>query len=107
MRVPTDRLLGHGTSCCHLYRLHDYVVVSNSFLRKEKLEVTNESLVVASRDSRRPRSPRDRSISSSAMRLAFESVVTADLASFVGLPAAGSGGHPWKYGSTMFCRYVS
>ena len=31
------------------------------------------------------------------MRLAFESVVTADLASFVGLPAAGSGGHPWKY----------
>ena len=32
-----------------------------------------------------------------SMRLAFGSVVTADLASFVGLPAAGPGGHPWQY----------
>ena len=31
------------------------------------------------------------------MRLAFGSVVTAELASFVGLPAAGPGGYPWQY----------
>ena len=31
------------------------------------------------------------------MRLAFGSVINAELASFVGLPAAGPGGHPWQY----------
>ena len=31
------------------------------------------------------------------MRLPFGSVVNAELASFVGLPAAGAGGYPWQY----------
>ena len=31
------------------------------------------------------------------MRLPFGSVVNAELASFVGLPAAGPGGYPWQY----------
>ena len=31
------------------------------------------------------------------MRLAFGSVINAELASFVGLPAAGPGGYPWQY----------